>query len=100
MQHVCAELAWLSRLLSESQVNDINQLLLMCDDMVVIHIVINSVFHERTKHIETNCHFMHEKLQEGLISLSRVHTQDKLTDVFTKVLNGHHHQHIISMFGL
>ena len=42
------------------------------------------LFHERTKHIEIDCHIVREKLQTGIISLSYVPTQ--LADIFTKAL--------------
>lgn len=46
------------------------------------------MFHERTTHVEIGCHFIQEKLQEGLITLSHVKSEDQPTDVFTKSLNG------------
>lgn len=40
---------------------------LYCDNKAVFHIVANSVHHERTKHIEMNCHVVREKLQAGVV---------------------------------
>lgn len=100
MCRVCAELAWLSRLLSELQVEGVTPIPLKCDNQVAIYIATNPVFHERTKHIELGYHYVHEKLQARIISLHHVPTNDQLADVLTKSLSGIRHQDVISKLGL
>ena len=95
-----AELAWLSRLLHELTVDTITPIPLKCDNQASIYIAKNSVFHERTKHIELDCHFVRQKLMKGLVSLSRVPTKSQLADIMTKPLTGVSHHSILDKLGV
>ncbi|XP_057434172.1 uncharacterized protein LOC130726869 isoform X2 [Lotus japonicus] len=88
MAQTTCELMWVGQILSEMGIERISPMKLWCDNQAALHISSNPVFHERTKHIEVDCHFIREKLQQNLISTSYVRTGDQLADVFTKALNG------------
>lgn len=100
MRRVCVELAWLSRLLHELGVEEVTPINLKCDNQASIYIAKNPVYHERTKHIDLDCHFVREKLLEGLISLSHVPTKEQLDDILTKSLTGLQHHSILSKLGI
>jgi len=58
---VC-ELIWLKQLLKELQFGEVTQMTLICDNQTTLHISSNPVFHERTGHIEVDCHLFEKKL--------------------------------------
>jgi len=100
MRHVTAELAWLTRLLSEFQVPTILPVPVKSDSLAALYIARNPVFHERTKHIELDCHFVREKLQQGLISLSHIKTHAQPADLLTKPLPRVQHRFLLSKLGV
>lgn len=100
MRRLTAELAWLTRLLHELEVPDVTPVPVSCDSQAAIHIARNPVFHERTKHIDLDCHYVRTQLLDGLISLSYVPTSVQVADVLTKSLSGPKHTSAISKLGL
>ena len=70
-QSVC-EIRWIHQLLMEVGIETSVQAKVWCDNLAAIYIASNPVFHEWTKHIEINFHFVHEKIQLGLISIGYV----------------------------
>ena len=66
-QSVC-EIIWLHQPLIDVCIETLVPTKLWCDNQAALHIASNLMFHERTKLIEINCHFVDEKIQLGLIS--------------------------------
>lgn len=95
VRRVAAELAWLTRLLPELEVPNRIHVPIRCDSQATIHIAKKPVFHERTKHIEIDYHYVRSRLQQGMITLSHIPTSLQLADVFTKPLNGPSHLSIL-----
>ncbi|KAL6347071.1 hypothetical protein AAG906_012322 [Vitis piasezkii] len=53
------EIMWLYHLLTEIGIKTPMPAKLWYDNQSAIHIASNPVYHERTKHIEVDCHFIH-----------------------------------------
>ena len=82
------ELIWIKQLIHELKFVKVSQMKLLCDNQAALHIASNPVFHERTKHIEIDCHFIREKVLSGCIITSYVSSNDQLADILTKSLRG------------
>ncbi|XP_021739470.1 uncharacterized protein LOC110705845 [Chenopodium quinoa] len=100
MSHASGEVDWLVRLLTEMGLFDLKPVKLYCDSQSAIHIAKNPVFHERTKHIEVDCHFTRDKVLEGLIELCYLPTGQQLADVFTKQLPVSQQQDLLYKLGM
>lgn len=64
---IVAKLVWLSSLFKELNVDLILPVPMYCDSKSAIQIAANPVFHECTKHIDMDYHFIREKVLNGLV---------------------------------
>ena len=80
------ELQWLLYLIHDLHITCTRPPVPYCDNQSALHIAANPVFHERTKHLEINYHFVHNKIQEGVLRLLPISSKEQLADFFTKAL--------------
>ena len=73
--------------MQDLHIKQVNPMKLYCDNKAACDIAHNPVQHDQTKHVEVDRHFIKEKLEEKLIEVPHVRSQDQLADVLTKPLS-------------
>ncbi|PHT89035.1 hypothetical protein T459_04148 [Capsicum annuum] len=91
----CFEVVWLCRLLVEIGFPQSTSTPLHADNTSAIQIATNPVYHERTKHIEVDCHYIREAVDKGRITLPHVSSDLQIADVFTKSMPRQRHQFLV-----
>lgn len=88
MAALICELKWLHGLLRTLGVLLPLPINIFTDSQSALHIARNPVFHERTKHIEVDCHFIRDDVTRGFIHPHFIPSSDQVADLLTKAL-GH-----------
>jgi len=102
MEMTTCEITWLLALLFDLGFTK-QQLLpveLLCDNMATLHIARNPVFHKRSKHIEVDCHYVHDKITAGILKTAHVSTMFQLADVFTNAIPVDQFSELLSKLGV
>lgn len=81
MASAVSEVVWLTTLLKELGTEVELPVEVYNDSRAALQIAANSVFHERIKHIEIDCHFIQQNIQEGLIRTQHVGSKDQEADI-------------------
>ena len=98
-QGIC-EVRWLKRLLEELKVIKHLPIKVFCDNKAAIAIAHNPVLHDRTKHVEVDKHFIKEKLEEGLICMPYIPTEEQVADILIKGLPKKHFDKLVSKLAM
>lgn len=86
MTEVLKELMWIKSLLFDFGIRHTKPMTLRCDNQSAIYFTANPIFNEQTKHIESKCYFIRDRILEATISTLHVSSGDQLDYIFTKTL--------------
>ncbi|GJZ70067.1 hypothetical protein Tco_0633617 [Tanacetum coccineum] len=87
MAATTCELLWLSFLLKHLGINVKFPITLCCDNKSAQMLAANPCFHERSKHVDIDCHFTKEKIEDGFLQTAHIPSHLHLADIMTKTLN-------------
>ena len=93
------EVTWLTQLVKDMGISELPPTLLKCDNQAAISIAANPVLHERTKHIEIDCHYVRDQINSGALQTQYVPTHAQVADLLTKPLSIKQHTYLLRKFG-
>ena len=73
---------------------------LFCDNKATCGIAHNPVQHDRTKHVEVDRFFIKEKLDDKIVELPKIRSEDQLADILTKVVSSQVFSKILEKLGM
>ena len=100
MAATTCELKWLKQVLCSLGISHVDPMQLHCDSQAALHIARNPVFHERTKHIQVDCHFVRDEIISGNICPSFVPSNRQIADIFTKALGKSQYDFLLDKLGI
>jgi len=100
MATCAAKITWLLGLYKELGVCINRPVHMICDSKAAIQIATNPIFHERTKHIDIDCHFVRERICQGMLKTEHINTKHQLVDLLTKGLGKEQHNLLMSRLGM
>jgi hypothetical protein len=81
------EAIWLQKLLTGLFDLEMEATVILCDNQSYIKMMENPVFHDKSKHIEIQYHYIRDMVQRGAVKLQYVGTNEQVADLLTKPLS-------------
>lgn len=100
MANATCEVTWLIALLKDFGINGLTPVPLYCDNTSALHTAENPILHERTKHIEIDCHLIRDKIYASQILPLHIPTSQQPADLLTKPLTSAHLQFLLGKLGV
>ena len=80
------EITWISFLLRDLGLQQPESTLLLCDNLYAVYLSTNPAMHKRSKHFDTDYHYIREQVALGLIETRHIPAALQIADIFTKSL--------------
>lgn len=74
MATTTCKLVWLAYLLKDLHIHVHIPITLFCDNKAAQQIATNPCYHDRTKHLDIDYHFIRDKVQDGFIQTAYIPT--------------------------
>ena len=94
------QMVWLKKLLIELGFRQYGPMPMHCVNKSAIYIAHNPVFHERTKHIEFDCHFVRDVWTKKMIMFQFTPSSKQLTDLVTKAVSPQVYSNLRNKLGI
>ncbi|RVW26217.1 Retrovirus-related Pol polyprotein from transposon RE1 [Vitis vinifera] len=94
------EALWLRLLLQDLGYLSRQPIRLFCDNKATCNIAHNPVQHDRTKHVEVDRFFIKEKLDDKIVELSKIRSEDQLADILTKAVSSQVFSKFLNKLGM
>ncbi|GKD95602.1 putative reverse transcriptase, RNA-dependent DNA polymerase, partial [Tanacetum coccineum] len=95
----CRQVLWIQNQMLDYGYNFTNTNIFI-DNESTIHIVMNLVFHSKTKHIKIRHHFIRDSYEKRLIQVIKIHNDHNVADLLTKALDVIHFQFLTASIGM
>ncbi|GJR18901.1 putative reverse transcriptase, RNA-dependent DNA polymerase [Tanacetum coccineum] len=95
----CGQVLWIQNQMLDYGYNFMNTKIFI-DNESTICIVMNPVFHSKTKHIEIRHHFIRDCNEKKLIQMIKIYTDQNVTDLLIKATNVGRFQYLITSIGM
>jgi predicted RNA-binding protein with RPS1 domain len=86
ISEVCAEVMFVKQILEFLKVKVELQIQVMVDNVGAIYLTDNQSVSQRTRHIDIRYHFVREYVEDGIVKINFVQSEENDADIFTKNL--------------
>ncbi|XP_075498838.1 uncharacterized protein LOC142537165 [Primulina tabacum] len=91
---------WIKMFLKELELEALGPIREFCDNNAAISIIHNPVHHDKIKHVEVDRHFIKEKIDQGILAVKHIPTEEQTTDILTKALFKPTFQKFVTKLGM